>query len=179
GTPSLVRSPAKTAVSPLISPAASSATSPSRSLTRTCAPCSASSSAVARPIPRAEPVTIAALPSSTPTYRSPCSLAQNQRGIMTPARNARSVAVRGGDAQVAGVRARPGRLRVPAVDRAPEDHVELPLRDLVDRAHVEALHRPAVGGAVRVARVDVVGGLDGAVRGGVRGRGVERVVQRR
>src|SRR3954452_15832723 len=66
GTPSLVRSPAKTAVSPLISLAASSATSPSRSLMSTRAPCSVSSSAVARPIPRAEPVTIAAFPSSTP-----------------------------------------------------------------------------------------------------------------
>src|ERR1017187_4944197 len=40
---------------------------------RTCAPCEASSSAVARPIPRAEPVTIADLPSSTPiAFRSPC-----------------------------------------------------------------------------------------------------------
>src|SRR5664279_4611066 len=33
---------------------------------RHCAPCETSSSAVARPIPRAEPVTIADLPSSTP-----------------------------------------------------------------------------------------------------------------
>src|SRR5436305_2761925 len=68
GTPGLVRSPAKTVVSPWISPAACSATSPSRSLIRTLAPCSASSSAVARPMPRAEPVTIAAFPSSTPTW---------------------------------------------------------------------------------------------------------------
>ena len=43
-----------------------SARSASRSLTSTRAPCAASSSAVARPIPRAEPVTIATLPSSTP-----------------------------------------------------------------------------------------------------------------
>ena len=42
-----------------------SATSPSRSLIRTFAPCSARSSAVARPMPRAEPVTIATLSSST------------------------------------------------------------------------------------------------------------------
>src|SRR4051794_36120105 len=64
--PSTVRSPAWTAVSPSISPAACSATSPSMSLTRTRAPSLASSSAVARPIPRAEPVMIAALPSSSP-----------------------------------------------------------------------------------------------------------------
>src|SRR5947199_535532 len=68
GTPGFVRSPAKTVVSPWISPAACSATSPSRSLIRTLAPCSASSSAVARPMPRADPVTIAAFPSSTPTW---------------------------------------------------------------------------------------------------------------
>src|SRR5919204_2324885 len=68
GTPSFVRSPAKTVVSPSISPAACSATSPSRSLTRTLAPFSARSSAVARPMPRADPVTIAAFPSSTPTW---------------------------------------------------------------------------------------------------------------
>src|ERR1051326_1992829 len=67
GTPSLVRSPANTVVSPWISLAACSATSPSRSLMRTLAPCSESSSAVARPIPRADPVTIAAFPPSTPT----------------------------------------------------------------------------------------------------------------
>src|ERR1700689_2674978 len=72
--PDLVRSPANTAVSPLISAEACSATSPSRSLMRTWAPCSTSISAVARPIPRAEPVTIAALPSSTPiTFASPCN----------------------------------------------------------------------------------------------------------
>src|SRR5665213_280453 len=71
--PGLVRSPAKTAVSPSISPEACSATSPSRSLIRTWAPCATSSSAVARPIPRAEPVTIAVLPSSTPiAVASPC-----------------------------------------------------------------------------------------------------------
>src|SRR4051812_27826230 len=68
GTPGFVRSPAKTVVSPWISPAACSATSPSRSLIRTLAPCSVSSSAVARPMPRADPVTIAAFPSSTPTW---------------------------------------------------------------------------------------------------------------
>src|SRR4051812_38621894 len=67
--PSLVRSPAKTVVSPWISPAACSATSPSRSLMSTFAPCSESSSAVARPMPRAEPVTIATLSSSTPIRR--------------------------------------------------------------------------------------------------------------
>src|SRR5919106_4426967 len=67
GMPRCVRSPAKTVVSPAISDAACSATSPSRSLINTRAPWSASSSAVARPIPRADPVTIAALPSSTPT----------------------------------------------------------------------------------------------------------------
>ena len=48
-----------TAVLPVISDAACSATSPSRSLMRTSAPCATSSSAVARPMPRAEPVTIA------------------------------------------------------------------------------------------------------------------------
>src|SRR3990170_3801299 len=64
-TPSCVRSPPKTAVSPSISAAASAARSASRSFTRTRAPWAQRSSAVARPIPRAEPVTIAALPSST------------------------------------------------------------------------------------------------------------------
>src|SRR5919107_121697 len=66
GTSGLVRSPANTVVSPWISLAASSATSPSRSLMSTLAPCSASSSAVARPMPRADPVTIATLSSRTP-----------------------------------------------------------------------------------------------------------------
>jgi len=70
GTPSFVRSPANEIVSPPMSFEASSATSPSRSLISTFAPCSASNSAVARQIPRAEPVTIAAFPSSTPTFRS-------------------------------------------------------------------------------------------------------------
>src|SRR3954469_24242679 len=69
GVPSLVRSPAKTVVSPSIPPAACSATSPSRSLIRTFAPCEASNSAVARPMPRAEPVTIATLSSRTPIRR--------------------------------------------------------------------------------------------------------------
>src|SRR4029077_5350190 len=40
--------------------------SPSRSFMSTLAPCAASSSAVARPMPLAEPVTIADFPSSTP-----------------------------------------------------------------------------------------------------------------
>src|SRR5690242_17829781 len=66
GTPSLVRSPENTSVSPEISDAACSATSPSMSLISTLAPCSESSSAVARPMPRAEPVTIATLSSRTP-----------------------------------------------------------------------------------------------------------------
>src|SRR3954469_4243504 len=61
-----VRSPENTAVSPWISFEACSATSPSRSLMRTFAPCELSSSAVARPIPRADPVTIATLSSRTP-----------------------------------------------------------------------------------------------------------------
>ena len=66
GTPGLVRSPANTAVSPSISDPACSATSPSMSLISTCAPSLTKSSAVARPIPRAEPVMIALLPSSSP-----------------------------------------------------------------------------------------------------------------
>src|SRR3954470_12711624 len=69
GASPFVRSPPKTAVSPLISPAACSATSASRSLMTTFAPCSDRSSAVARPIPRAEPVTIATLSSRTPMAR--------------------------------------------------------------------------------------------------------------
>jgi hypothetical protein len=40
--------------------------SPSMSLIVTCAPSAANSSAVARPMPRAEPVMIAVLPSSSP-----------------------------------------------------------------------------------------------------------------
>jgi hypothetical protein len=66
GIPSAVRSPEKTAVSPSISFDACSATSPSMSLIRTFAPSRTNISAVARPMPRAEPVTIAALPSSSP-----------------------------------------------------------------------------------------------------------------
>src|SRR5215210_939213 len=81
GTPSLVRSPPKTAVSPEISDAACSATSASRSLMSTRAPCSASSSAVARPIPRADPVTIAAFPSSTP-IQSPLRLSARHHRYM-------------------------------------------------------------------------------------------------
>ena len=50
-------------------PAASSAASLSRSLMTTFAPCSESSSAVARPMPRADPVTIATLSSRTPMCR--------------------------------------------------------------------------------------------------------------
>ena len=50
----------RTAVSPSISVAACSAMSPSMSLIVTCAPSAANSSAVARPMPRAEPVMIAA-----------------------------------------------------------------------------------------------------------------------
>src|SRR4249920_3807802 len=65
-TSGLVRSPAKTAVSPSISPAACSATSASRSLISTLAPSRTNISAVARPIPRADPVTIAAFPSRSP-----------------------------------------------------------------------------------------------------------------
>src|SRR3954453_18191328 len=64
--PGLVRSPAKTTVSPSISFAACSATSPSRSLTSTFAPSRTNSSAVALPMPRAEPVMIALFPSSSP-----------------------------------------------------------------------------------------------------------------
>src|SRR4051812_13526021 len=70
GAPSAVRSPPKTVVSPLISDAACSARSESRSLMTTLAPCSDSSSAVARPMPRAEPVTIATLSSRTPIPRT-------------------------------------------------------------------------------------------------------------
>src|SRR5262245_62088863 len=68
GVPGLVRSPAKTAVSPLISLPASSATSPSRSLISTFAPSLQKSSAAARPMPRAEPVMIALFPSSSPKF---------------------------------------------------------------------------------------------------------------
>src|SRR5215210_2396126 len=81
GTPSFVRSPPKTVVSPAISDAACSATSSSRSLMSTRAPCSASSSAVARPIPRADPVTIAAFPSRTP-IDSPLALSARHHRYM-------------------------------------------------------------------------------------------------
>src|SRR5215210_8595400 len=81
GTAALVRSPPKTVVSPEISEAACSATSASRSLMSTRAPCSASSSAVARPIPRADPVTIAAFPSRTP-IRSPLRLSARHHRYM-------------------------------------------------------------------------------------------------
>src|SRR4051794_10638041 len=72
GTPSFVRLPEWTAVSGPISRAVCFARSSSRSLITTLAPCSASISAVARPMPRALPVTIATLSSRTP-IRSPCS----------------------------------------------------------------------------------------------------------
>src|SRR3954470_17510168 len=81
GSPSSVRSPAYTVVSPAISPAVCSATSASRSLISTLAPCSLSNSAVARPMPRAEPVTIATLSSRTPMYISLRS--QRKRGART------------------------------------------------------------------------------------------------
>src|SRR3954469_20035885 len=74
GASPLVRSPAKTAVSPSISPAVCCAPSPSRSLMTTLAPWALSSSAVARPIPRAEPVTIATLSSRTPIRSPPFGL---------------------------------------------------------------------------------------------------------
>src|SRR3954471_18705302 len=66
GAPSLARSPPYTAVSPAISEADCAARSASRSLMTTFAPCALNSSAVARPMPRAEPVTIATLSSRTP-----------------------------------------------------------------------------------------------------------------
>jgi hypothetical protein len=69
--PGFVRSPLKTAVSPSISLAACSATSPSMSLMRTFAPSATNSSAVALPMPRADPVMIAALPSRSPIDRAP------------------------------------------------------------------------------------------------------------
>src|SRR3954447_26787325 len=85
GASPLVRSPPKTAVSPLISPAVCSATSLSRSLMSTFAPCSLSSSAVARPMPRAEPVTIATLSSRTPMCQiSLNSAAEEGRGTLEP-----------------------------------------------------------------------------------------------
>src|SRR5215207_9261538 len=83
--PSRVRSPEYTAVSPAISEAVCSATSASRSLMRTLAPCSESSSAVARPMPRAEPVTIATLSSRTPmSYSFGQRLLEEGRGILEP-----------------------------------------------------------------------------------------------
>src|SRR5919202_1083010 len=175
GTPSLVRSPLKTAVSPWISPAACSATSPSRSLIRTCAPCSASTSAVARPIPRAEPVTIAAFPSSTPTC--PLSLFEVEREMLWAVPGGGS-AVRVGAVAVVRVRARRGRGGVPALDRVPQQVVQIVLRDLVDRRGVQALHRPAVARGVRVALVDVHGGRYRRVGVVVRRRRVEGVVER-
>src|SRR3954466_4117686 len=82
GASPLVRSPEKTAVSPWISDAACSATSPSRSLMTTLAPCELSSSAVARPMPRADPVTIATLSSSTPIRDSLCSAPGKARRLV-------------------------------------------------------------------------------------------------
>src|SRR4051812_45695666 len=65
--------------------------SPSRSLMRTLAPCSLSSSAVARPMPRAEPVTIATFPSRTPMFMTPDSW------IGAPILYGRAPRVRSGD----------------------------------------------------------------------------------
>src|SRR6188768_2285240 len=78
--PSLVRSPAKTAVSPLISLAVCSATSASRSLISTFAPSATNISAVARPIPRADPVTIAAFPSRSPITPPLLRFVESRRG---------------------------------------------------------------------------------------------------
>jgi hypothetical protein len=64
--PGAVRSPPKTAVSPPISAAARAANSTFWPAIITFAPSAAKSSAIARPIPRAEPVTIAVLPSRIP-----------------------------------------------------------------------------------------------------------------
>src|SRR4051812_19476680 len=86
GTPGWVRSPAKATVAPAISAAACSATSPSRSLTRTLPPCSARSSAVARPMPRAEPVTMATLSSRTPMGLLLRTVVSGGRGARRPAR---------------------------------------------------------------------------------------------
>src|SRR3712207_360811 len=57
--------------------------SASRSLMRTFAPCSESSSAVARPMPRADPVTIATLSSRIPMCRAPSTKSKggNSRGM--------------------------------------------------------------------------------------------------
>src|SRR5215218_1148881 len=78
GASPLVRSPAKTAVSPPISDAVCWAASPSRSLITTLAPWALSSSAVARPMPRAEPVTIATLSSRIPIARSYCGYGRSR-----------------------------------------------------------------------------------------------------
>ena len=96
GAPSFVRSPAKTAVSPAISPAVCSAASPSRSLTRTFAPCSASSSAVARPMPRAEPVTIATLSSRTPMSVPPRRVRRRHSALASACGGAASRTCRAG-----------------------------------------------------------------------------------
>src|SRR3954451_158527 len=115
GTPSFVRSPANATVSLWISFDASSATSPSRSLTRTLAPCSARSSAVARPMPRAEPVTMATLSSRTP-------MGLLLQTVVSGARDARSPARR--DSQPHA----PDRPRVAAVLELGDARAEVPRR---------------------------------------------------
>src|SRR3954467_11947526 len=93
GAPSAVRSPPKTVVSPLISDAACSARSASRLLMTTLAPCSDSSSAVARPMPRAEPVTTATLSSRTPMAQEDIGGPRIQGGL-TPSATAVANGVR-------------------------------------------------------------------------------------
>src|SRR3954447_9280030 len=110
--PGLVRSPAKTAVSPSISCEACSATSPSRSLISTLAPSLTNSSAVALPMPRAEPVMIALFPSRIPnvvassgfgagdSYPSPCGAVELPEAVGgDPMGDARALGV--GDAHLA------------------------------------------------------------------------------
>src|ERR1700744_733944 len=77
--PVLVRSPAKTAVLSPSSDAVCSATSASGSLISTFAASATNTPAVARPMPRAEPVTIAALPSRSPIV-SPLLAGESRRG---------------------------------------------------------------------------------------------------
>src|ERR1700742_850059 len=93
--PVLVRSPAKTAVLPPSSEAACWATSASRSLISTFAPSATNSSAVARPMPRAEPVTIAALPSRSPTVSPLLAVKVGAEPIWTGAFLARRPVSRG------------------------------------------------------------------------------------
>src|SRR5581483_9820943 len=114
GTPGSVRSPANTAVSPSISPAACWATSPSMSLISTFAPSRTKSSAVARPMPRAEPVMIAALPSRSPmSSRSPLDF---------PTTSGEPLGARTLPQTGARERRVPARLRVPSSrDRSPQE----------------------------------------------------------